>query len=780
MAEPTDSTLPLLPPSALEAVLDRTGALVYAVDTDNTLRTVNAALRARLESDLAGITDLPGFLQSLYPAPALQEEVAAFHRAALSGADTRPVEWGLITGLGETRHVRWTFSLATPNLLIAVGEDVTDRRNLERWVRLQNALLATMEEAIVVADLEGLVMHWTGGAERLFGPDETAALGRPLAGIVPGEGAAATVNEWITLAREKGHATFSRELTAEKGQTINCNVVLSRVQDERGVPAGIALVITPARATPVVAEEFDPGTVGLESALGAVGAVAVVITAMDGTVRGWSAGAERLGSVTAGRARGRKVLDDVLKVTGLAWEGLATRLATRPRYTGRAIVERMNGTKVPVELDAILIRSPEGPQGVVLMLVDRSEAQALADEAVHTKARGLPGAVGEGLARRLVDTLTWFEPDHRAVHAGLHDLVSLGQLVAAGAPAPALEAFLAQTSLPALGEQGWAPIDRLDDGLARLRSLVGDLTRFETTEADAPGPVRVGREVEAARLLIGHRVATNAELVVHLDDLPAARASRGPLLRAVCLLLLAAGESAADVEGGKVTVEGRHHHGWITLEIRDNGAGYAVEVQSRIADQSWLAGQPGHAAFFLGLARESVRLAGGTMELSTAPGTGTHVKLSFPAAEGATAVLPLDPPRPSAAAHGRVLVVEGDELLRRGLERFISELHQVASFSTLADALPQLATATFDGAVVSLTRPEALGLKLLAALGEIAPALAKNTIVLVPTSVRTSTRDALVDRGHLVLTRPFDLTTLRSLLLRLIPPEELSLDEAVD
>ncbi len=780
MAELPAATLPPLPATALEALLDRTGALIYVIDAQEGVVTLNAALRARAEADFSEVRDLAALMRTLYPAAATRDEVTAAHRDALGGGKPRPTEWPMTTGLGETRVVRWSLTSPEPGLLVAVGDDLTDRRNLERWVRLQNALLQTLDEAIVVADADGNVQHWTGSAERLFGTDETAALGRPLSRIVPGDGGNATVNDWVAQAREKGRASFVQELTHENGTAIACTVSVSRVQEEQGAPSGIALVITPARVTPVVAEEVDADAVGLENALNAVGVVGVVVTSMDGIVRGWSAGAERLGSITAGRARGRKALDDVLKIAGLSWEGLATRLATRPRYTVRTHVERTNGTKVPIEVDAVLIRTPTGPQGVVMALVDRSEVQSLADEAVHTKTRGLPGAIGEGIALRLADTLTWFEPDHRAVHAGLHNLVALGQLVATGATPSAIEAFLAQTPPPPPGEPAWAAIDRLGDGLARLRSLVDDLVRFEAAEADPPGPVRMGREVEAARLLVGHRLATHAELVVHLEELPAARASRGPLLRALCLLLLAAGESFKDMEPGKVTIEGRHQHGWVTLEIRDTGGGYAVEVQSRLTESAWLAGQPGHAPFFLGLAREAVRLAGGTMELSTAPGTGTHVKLSFPAAEGAAAVQPLDAPRASPAAHGKVLLVEGDELLRRGLERFIAEFHQVASFATLADALPALETSTFDAAVVSLTRPDALGLKLLATLTDVAPALQKNVIVLAPASSRSSTRDALVDRGHLVLTRPFDLTTLRSLLLRLVPPEELSLDEGLE
>jgi DNA-binding NtrC family response regulator len=124
-----------------------------------------------------------------------------------------------------------------------------------------------------------------------------------------------------------------------------------------------------------------------------------------------------------------------------------------------------------------------------------------------------------------------------------------------------------------------------------------------------------------------------------------------------------------------------------------------------------------------------------------------------------------------------VLLVEEEELLRRALERHLGEQHHVSSFATMADALTALEGAPFDAAVLAFPRPESFGLRLLGRLAEAAPALARNTVVMVPTGLKAITRDKLVSLGVVILPRPVDFTTLRSVVLRLLPNEELALGE---
>jgi hypothetical protein len=125
-----------------------------------------------------------------------------------------------------------------------------------------------------------------------------------------------------------------------------------------------------------------------------------------------------------------------------------------------------------------------------------------------------------------------------------------------------------------------------------------------------------------------------------------------------------------------------------------------------------------------------------------------------------------------------VLLVEEDELLRRALERHVSEVHEVDSHGTVAEAITALGGGQeYDAAVLAFPRPERFGLRLLARSAETAPALHRNAIVMGPPGLKHATREKLVGQGCIVVTRPVDFTTLRSLLLRLMPVEEISVEE---
>lgn len=780
MTGPARLQLPDLPPAALEALIDRTSALLYAIDAQERVLTVNRTLRERVDYELTALGDLRTFAQLLYPDPTLREGIVAAHRAALAGKPTRDFEWVLTTRQGDQRQVRWHFYTVNEGearVVILVGEDVTDRRKLEQWVRLQNALFERLPEAIIVADLDGRILHWTGSAERMLGYSPRSAMERPLSNLISEENGRMLVLQWVDELRTRGQGEWTRELRKENGESVECRVQGTRVQNERGVMVAIALIVTPP---PPYSSRPDalPIDASMERLLGQIATVSMVVTGPDGIVRMWGRGAERLGGLGASKATGKRMFDEVMRSSGLSWENVSARLLARGRHQGRVVIERPNGTRAPADLDAHALRAPDGSiQAVLIALQDRSEIQALGEESLATKSNALNGVFTDGVVRRLQDACSYFEPDHRHILARLGDLRAITRMVANGAPMREFDSYTRRSGLIELDREMDDIMYRLGEGVHRLRTLVDDIGRFEATEVDPPGPVRLSRELDGARELVATHFENRVKVEFVLDDLPPARASRSPLLRGLTLLLLASAASCEGAEAPRVIVEGKHQSGWITLDFRDNGAGYTVEVQSRLTDFAFLASQTGYAPLYLGLARDALRLAGGNLEIGTAAGTGARVRVSFPGADAAVAVQPVELPRREWSRRGRVLLVEEDELLRRALERHVGELHHVESHATIAEAITALAGAPFDAAVLAFPRPESFGLRLMARFAETAPGLHRNAIVAVPPGLKHATREKLVAQGCIIVTRPVDFTTLRSLLLRLMPTEELALGE---
>lgn len=779
MSSPPRSSLPDIGVPALEALLDRTQALVYTVDANERILSINRAMRQRIDYDPATLGDIRALARSLYPEPTVREVVLTAHRNALAGAVTRDAEWVFTSRQGDLRQVRWQFALigsGEGRILVLTGEDVTDRRKLEQWVRLQNSLLEKIPEAVVVSDLDGRILHWTGAAESMFGYAPRAALERPLSNLFPGENARAAVLEVIAALKQDGKADWSRPLRREDGETIECRIQGARVHNERGIAVALSFVITPAtiEVEPLPVDTEEPA---LEKAFAQVAVVGTVVAGPDGVVRTWGRGVERIGGMGSAKAVGRVLFDDVLQSPGLTWETVSSRLTGRGRFQAKAVISRPNGTSLPVDLEVHAVRAAGELVSVIAVVEDRSELQTLTEEALATKTQALDGIFATGVVARLVDTCTWFEPDHRTILNRLADLRTVARMVTAGTTLREFEAFTRRIDFSSLDRDLDDWMYRLGEGVHRLRSLVDDIARFEAGEADPPGPARLSRELESARDLIAHHFENRITVEYVFDDLPAVRAARRPLLRGLVLLLLASAAACEGAERPTVVIEGKHQAGWVNLDIRDNGAGYSVDVQSRLADLPYLASQHGYAPLYLGMAREALRLAGGNLEIGTAAGTGARVKVSFPAADAAVAVQAFDLPRPSGPTRGRVLLVEEDELLRHSAVRYLGEIHEVVAHPTIADAIPTLSATPYDAAVVGLPRPESFGLRLLNRLAESAPTLVRNTVVLIPPGTKQGTRERLVLQGWVVLARPVDFTTLRTVLLRLIPAEELPIGE---
>ena len=117
------------------------------------------------------------FLEFVHPEDR-QATLAEVERLS-TGQDTIAFENRYRCKDGSYKWFLWT---ATPyldeQLLYATARDITDRKQAEQKIREQAALLNVATDAILVQDLEGTILFWNQGAERLYGWPSAAALGK--------------------------------------------------------------------------------------------------------------------------------------------------------------------------------------------------------------------------------------------------------------------------------------------------------------------------------------------------------------------------------------------------------------------------------------------------------------------------------------------------------------------------------------------------------------------------------------------------------------------------
>jgi CheY-like chemotaxis protein len=197
--------------------------------------------------------------------------------------------------------------------------------------------------------------------------------------------------------------------------------------------------------------------------------------------------------------------------------------------------------------------------------------------------------------------------------------------------------------------------------------------------------------------LIGPTVA------VELDAPPGAvvRASRAGLEQ--ILLNLAVNAREAMPSGGRLSIRVSRGPENVLLTVEDTGAGMDAATQARIFEPFFTTKESGTG---LGLAtvREIVARAAGGIGVRTAPGQGTTFEIRLPRVD-APAPAQTAAPEPAPALQGpqrRLLVVEDDALVRRGLTRFLErEGFEVVAVADGEEALALVSVSKRFACVVS-------------------------------------------------------------------------------
>lgn len=768
---PVDVRLPELAPLLLE----HAGAAVYLVSTTGKLLYLNKDLRRMLGQAPGPGSELGQLLAGMIPDDDQRELTRDSIRSLLSaGYGEVELEQVVTTWDGSRSLMRWTLLAARgagDAYVVAIGRDLSERWKTERWIRMFAQIVARVRDAVFVTDPQGAILFWGGGSAKLLGHGSERVMERNLASLLVGDDAAAKSRELLEAgAKGQGHE-LELELRREDGGVLRCQVSAGPVLDLQGASVGVAFVATPATPGGSAGEHGDAGSSPLlQDAMGRSGLVALVTTDAQGQVVSWNKAAERLGGRGTARAKGRRILDEVMVVQELDWDVVASHLQSRGRYQqSKARVVRPNGTVAVASLEVVALRGPDGgAQGGLFLLHDQTEQANLAEELLFAKQGALNATFTEGMVHRLESAVAALVPGTHELARSMNVLGRLATMVSEGRTPQQLEAFATAHQLGQIETGTSEDLYELAEGVHQLQRASQDARHFLDASAEAPRAVHLERELDVALDLVKHRLAGRCSVEIRLSVLPPVRAIRGPLLRAFCLALMAAADSCTRSRspGRCLVVTGGARDGWVGVAIHDDGEGFGVDVRSRLGDLAYLARQPGIGALMLGLCREELRVAGGNLELEGAPGAGTRMIMTFPAAGASatrrggavTATAELPP----------VLIIEEDDLLRRALERHLAPFFATQAAETVAEVLQAVSEGRFAGAVVGFPRPEGYGLKLMRRLAEANSLLWRNTVLLVPPGMRRGTRQALQDSGAVVLPRDTDTGAIITVLSRVL------------
>lgn len=176
------------------------------------------------------------------------------------------------------------------------------------------------------------------------------------------------------------------------------------------------------------------------------------------------------------------------------------------------------------------------------------------------------------------------------------------------------------------------------DGLARVKKIVGDLKAFSHVDETEWQEIDLNASLESTLNVLGHELKNKAEIVRDYAELPLVPCIGAQINQVFMNLLL----NAAHAIGNKGTItlrSGCDRH-WAWVSVSDSGPGIAPEIINRIFEPFFTTRPVGKGTGLgLSLSYDIVKKHGGRIEVSSPPGEGASFKLVLPL-QGLTADKP--------------------------------------------------------------------------------------------------------------------------------------------
>src|ERR1700756_5200824 len=130
-------------------------------------------------------------------------------------------------------------SSASP-LVLAMVEDITDKKKAEEARYRHAAVIESSDDAIASGTLDGIIVSWNTGAQKIYGYTEAEAVGKPISMLVPPELPDEENKILETLKSGDRIEHFETVRVTKTGRRINVSLTISPIKDSTGRTVGIS------------------------------------------------------------------------------------------------------------------------------------------------------------------------------------------------------------------------------------------------------------------------------------------------------------------------------------------------------------------------------------------------------------------------------------------------------------------------------------------------------------------------------------------------------------
>jgi len=310
------------------------------------------------------------------------------------------------------------------------------------------------------------------------------------------------------------------------------------------------------------------------------------------------------------------------------------------------------------------------------------------------------------------------------------------------------------------------------EGAERVREIVRDLRTFSSTQTKETVRFELAPVLVSSIQMAFNEIRHRARLVRDFRSVTMIAGSPSRLGQVFLNLLINAAHATPEGCADKHTIsvraasEGKE----VRIDVSDTGSGIEPENLSRLFDPFFTTKSVGHGTGLgLFVCQRIVREHGGRIEVQSTPGVGTTFSVILPVqADDIQPVRPALGPVLGAPRRARVLVVDDEPLMARGLARILGREHDVSTLTSAREALKCLMeTDSFDVVLCDLMMPEMTGVDLHRELERTKPEIARRVLFFTGGAFTPATHAFVKRMADRCLEKPLDVTEVRRKLAQL-------------
>jgi len=125
--------------------------------------------------------------------------------------------------------------------ITSILRDITNRKEAEKTQAILSAIVEHSEEAIIGKDLEGNIISWNAGAEKVYGYKSNEVLGKSVSILfLPGSDELRQILETVRNGEVIGH--YETKRVTKQGTTLDVSLVISPIKDVDGEIIGASSI----------------------------------------------------------------------------------------------------------------------------------------------------------------------------------------------------------------------------------------------------------------------------------------------------------------------------------------------------------------------------------------------------------------------------------------------------------------------------------------------------------------------------------------------------------